>query len=190
MAKCYLCQKDNIPFMGGFTMNGIPGKICDTCREEYLKIASSKSDGKYFSDILNSTKNHPATDTLIKIIQDANGEINNEIDSLPIVTTDFLDGYSIIEYKNVVTGISVVGTAMFHEFEAKLTDSLGLTSVSVETKISAAKTMAFHQLKRDAYLQSCNAVIGVSLSFVPLTGSMISIVASGTAVVISKNTEQ
>ncbi|MBD5550441.1 MAG: YbjQ family protein [Lachnospiraceae bacterium] len=190
MAKCYLCQKDNIPFMGGFTMNGIPGKICNTCREEYLKIASSKSDGKYFSDILNSTKNHPATDTLIKIIQDANGEINKEIDSLPVSTTDFLDGYSIIEYKNVVTGISVFGTAIFHEFEAKLTDSLGLTSLSAETKISAAKTAALYQLKRDAYLQSCNAVIGVSMNFAPLNGSMIGVLASGTAVVTSKNAEQ
>lgn len=201
MAKCYLCQKDNIPFMGGFTMNGIPGKICDACHKEYLKIASSSSDGKYFSDILNSIPNHPSRATLTKIIQDAtisyaatsNGmshdDIAEEIHSMPIATTDFLTDYSISEYKNVVTGISVLGTGIFSELDAGESDFFGKSSSIMESKISTAKDSALFHLKREAYALSCNAVIGVSINFVPLSGNMIVIIASGTAVIITKNTD-
>lgn len=201
MAKCYLCQKDNIPFMGGFTMNGIPGKICDTCREEYLKVVSSDSEGSYFSDILNSTSNHPARATILKIIQDATishtasssgmnqDDIIEEIHSMPIATTESLDGYSIAEYKNIVTGISVLGTGIFSELDASISDLFGMNVSTMESKISTAKDSALFHLKREAYMLSCNAVIGVSINFVPFTGNMIGIVASGTAVVTSKNTD-
>lgn len=201
MAKCYLCQKDTIPFMGGFTMNGIPGKICDTCREEYLKIASSNSDGTYFSDILTSVPNHPSRAMLNKIIQDAtisyatssNGishdDVVEEIHSMPIATTDFLANHTITEYKNVVTGISVLGTGIFSELDAGDSDFFGKNSSIMESKISTSKDSSLFHMKREAFALSCNAVVGVSLNFIPFTNNMIGIVASGTAVVTSKNTD-
>ena len=51
-----------------------------------------------------------------------------------------------------------------------------------------ARRTALYELKREAYLVGANAVVGVDLDYVELSsaGSMIMLVASGTAVEIEE----
>ncbi len=203
MSKCFLCQRDNIGFMSGFSMSGLSGKICDQCHREILKIRNASGDGPdtaYFSDLLNKVHNRSAKEYLQNLLRDANIEsmaksqnipsdnasdlIDNIVDSILISTTSLIDGHAIAEYKNIVTGISVLGTGFFNELNANVADLLGSSSSAMESKIASAKDSALFYLKREAYDISCNAVIGVSISFVPFSGNMIGLVASGTAVIV------
>ncbi|WP_286080669.1 hypothetical protein [Parablautia intestinalis] len=57
MANCELCGKNNISFMGGYSISGITGKVCEDCRSHLLKLRSSNDEDSkhYFQTILQST---------------------------------------------------------------------------------------------------------------------------------------
>ena len=203
MAVCSLCNKDNIGFMNGFSMTGISGKVCNECHDNLLKMRSCGSDDtvKYFSDIIHTNSSLPNSDFLIKEIaaaQSSNGatssdEMHNianrlqeELDSVLLVTSDSIINRQIESYGNIVTGISVLGTGFFSELDASISDILGGNSSSFENKIAAAKNNAINMLKKEAYKIQCNAVIGVSVNFVPFSGNMIGLVVTGTAVKLSQ----
>lgn len=200
MANCSFCERDNIGFMGGYTMTGVPGKICDECHSNLIKLRSSHDEKTeaYFCDIMQRSANSDVRNFLSKEIpgakvnslsDDERKELienrNREINSIILSTTDAINGHSIDSYCDIVTGISVLGTGLFSELDANLSDMFGTSSTSLQNKISFARDNALSALKAEAYRKHCNAVIGVSIAFVPFTGNMIGIVATGTAVTFS-----
>lgn len=201
MANCELCGKNNISFMGGYSISGITGKICEDCRSHLLKLRSSNDEDSkhYFQAILQSTssdniahfilnelKNHTSSDSISdsEITENIN-RIKSEIDSILLSTTDSIINHKIEASDKIVTGISVLGTGFFSELNAGISDMLGVNSSSFENKISEAKDNALYMLKKEAHKIQCNAVIGTSITFVPLSGNMIGILATGTAVKVS-----
>lgn len=204
MSKCSLCQQDNIGFMSGFTMSGLPGKICSLCHDKIIASRNAGSDYKsitcYFTDLLAQTSDPIIHDYLEQLISDTQktATISDEIQSqheiseenkakilsVLVSTTEKISGYDIAEYKNIISGIAVLGTGFLSELNLSLADMVGGNSALMESKINQAQEQALYQLKQNAHNLCCNAVIGISFSFVPFAGNAVGLVATGTSVII------
>lgn len=103
-----------------------------------------------------------------------------------ITTTAVLEGYTIKEYKGVVTGEAILGANIFRDFFANIRDIVGGRSGSYEKSLREARQIALSELEQQARDIGANAVIGVDLDYetVGQEGSMLMVSASGTAVLI------
>lgn len=66
-----------------------------------------------------------------------------------------------------------------------LTDTFGGRSETTQTALRRARQSCFAELRREAYLQQADGVVGVTLAYSEMSGqgkSMLFLVASGTAV--------
>ncbi len=206
MSKCSLCQQDNIGFMAGFTMSGLPGKVCSLCHDKIIASRKTGSDYNsiicYFTELLNQTSDSVVHDYLVQLINNTketaatNEDIKfqrnlsdanqAEILSVLVSTTENITGYEITEYKNVVSGIAVLGTGFLSELNLGLADIVGSNSSLMESKINQVQELAIYQLKQKAHDICCNAVIGISFSFVPFSGNAVGLIATGTSVIIKQ----
>lgn len=73
---------------------------------------------------------------------------------------------------------------IFKDLFAGVRDVVGGRSKAVQENMREARRTALFELKREAYEVGANAVVGVDLDYVELSssGSMVLLVASGTAV--------
>lgn len=103
-----------------------------------------------------------------------------------ITTTAVLEGYTIKEYKGVVTGEAILGANIFRDFFANIRDIVGGRSGSYEKSLREARQIALSELEQQARDIGANAVIGVDLDYetVGQEGSMLMVSASGTAVLV------
>lgn len=103
-----------------------------------------------------------------------------------ITTTATLDGYTIKEYKGVVTGEAILGANIFRDFFANIRDIVGGRSGAYEKSLREARQIALQELEQQARDIGANAVIGVDLDYetVGQEGSMLMVSASGTAVLV------
>ena len=67
-------------------------------------------------------------------------------------------------------------------------DFVGGRSKAVQKTLRDSRRTALYELKKEAYEVGANAVVGVDLDYVELSlgGSMVMLVASGTAVVVEE----
>lgn len=192
---CNICQNPE----GKFTMTGIPGKMCTACHDAILQARKGNIETakNYFDSIVFASEighryvqNELELDTYTVMSKDElnvkQKEMQDAIHSVILSTADAISNHQIESYGNIVTGITVLGTGFFSELNANISDFLGVTSTSMENKISEAKDNALYMLKKEAYQNNCNAVIGISLSFVPFANNMIGLVATGTAVKVTE----
>lgn len=192
MAKCSLCARDNISFINGFVMTGIPGKICDECHDNLMKLRSSndKNSRKYFENIIQQSSSSEIVDSIFKELESSEDPAaqelrETEISAVLLSTSDSIWNHEIKSYGGIVTGISVLGTGFISEINNSISDMLGTKSSAFESKVSESKDQALQSLKKEAHRIHCNAVISISINFVPFSGNVIGIVATGTAVTIS-----
>lgn len=101
---------------------------------------------------------------------------------IKVVSGYHLEGYAIAEYLSPVTGSCVIGTGFLSEFTASFADFFGTKSQRFSDKINEARDAALKRMTDEAALYHANAVIGLHYDFMPLTGNMIGVMASGTAV--------
>ncbi len=103
-----------------------------------------------------------------------------------ISTTPTLEGSPIKKYLGVVSSETIFGTNAIRDFMASLRDFFGGRSASYEEVLLKAKQEALRELEERAARLGANAVVGVDLSYetVGANGSMLMVVATGTAVVI------
>ena len=195
---CNICQKPE----GKFFMTGISGKMCTICHDMILQIRKGNIETakKYFDSIAfasetarryveNELESYTPSDSELseEELNTKKREMQDAIYSVLLSTADSISNHQIESYGNIVTGISVLGTGFFSELNANISDLLGVTSTSMENKISEAKDNAMYMLRKEAYQNNCNAVISISLSFVPFSNNMIGLVATGTAVKVVTN---
>ena len=90
----------------------------------------------------------------------------------------------------IVTAECAFGMNIFKDLFAGVRDIVGGRSEAVQKTMRDSRRTALYELKREAYEVGANAVVGVDLDYVELssTGSMVMLVASGTAVVIDVST--
>ena len=101
-------------------------------------------------------------------------------------TTPTIDGRTIIEYKGIVTGETIVGANFLKDFLAGLRDIFGGRSGSYEKVLRQAKNTALREMQQRAADMGANAIVGIDIDYETIgeNGSMLMVAVSGTAVVI------
>jgi uncharacterized protein YbjQ (UPF0145 family) len=105
--------------------------------------------------------------------------------SMIVSTTDSIEGRRIGSYLGVVTGDAVLGTNVFRDFFAGITDVLGGRSGSYEKELRKAKDLAIEEMIEAAETLGANAIVGVDLDYEHIgfgDRSMLMVSANGTAV--------
>ncbi|MFC5281600.1 heavy metal-binding domain-containing protein [Arcanobacterium canis] len=102
------------------------------------------------------------------------------------VTTDSLEGYSIREYKGIVSAEVIQGIHFVKDFAASVRNFFGGRSNSYEGEVLTARFDALAEMEKRAKELGANAIVGVDFGYETLgsNGSMVMVTASGTAVVI------
>jgi len=102
-----------------------------------------------------------------------------------VTSTDSIDGRKVAGYLGIVSGEAVMGTNVFRDFFAGITDILGGRSGSYEKELRKAKALALEAMTAEAAELGADAVIGVDLDYQSIGGNdrqMLMVAASGTAV--------
>jgi uncharacterized protein YbjQ (UPF0145 family) len=101
-----------------------------------------------------------------------------------VTTTPSVEGFSIAEYKGIVTGEAILGANVFRDIFAGITDILGGRSKAYEEELAKARTTALAEMQDRAREVGANAVVGVDLDY-EVINNMLMVSASGTAVRIA-----
>lgn len=102
-----------------------------------------------------------------------------------LTTTDSVDGRKVTAYLGIVAGEAVMGTNIFRDFFAGITDILGGRSGSYEKELRKAKALALESMMEEAQALGADAVVGMDLDYQQIGGTdrqMLMVAASGTAV--------
>lgn len=101
-----------------------------------------------------------------------------------MTTTPTVEGHPIQQYYGIVTAETIIGANFLRDFAAGLRDFFGGRSSSYEEVLIEAKQTAMAELEQRAMQMGANAVVGIDLDYetVGAEGSMLMVVASGTAV--------
>lgn len=110
---------------------------------------------------------------------------NPQIEAV-MLTTESQSNLRISKRIEIITAECAFGMNIFKDLFAGVRDIVGGRSKAVQATMRDARQTALYELKKEAYEVGANAVIGVDLDYVELSaaGSMVMLVASGTAVVI------
>ena len=101
-------------------------------------------------------------------------------------TTPTIEGHTILEYKGIVTGETIIGANVFKDVLAGIRDFIGGRSGSYEKVLREAKDTALAEMQERASQLRANAIVGIDIDYetVGQSGSMLMVAVSGTAVVI------
>ena len=105
-----------------------------------------------------------------------------------LLTTETAPNLNITKRIEIVTAECAFGMNMFKDLFAGVRNIVGGRSEAVQKTMRDSRRTALYELKKEAYEVGANAVVGVDLDYVELSsaGSMVMLVASGTAVVIEE----
>ena len=101
-------------------------------------------------------------------------------------TTPSIQGYTIREYRGVVTGETIIGANIVKDFFAGVRDVVGGRSSSYEKVLREAKDTALREMIERAQAMGANAIVGIDIDYetIGANGSILMVATSGTAVVI------
>lgn len=108
----------------------------------------------------------------------------SEIDAIMLTTEAYPEGLKISKRIEIVTAECAFGMNIFKDLFAGVRDIVGGRSEAVQKTMRDSRRTALYELKREAHAVGANAVVGVDLDYVELSGvgNMVLLVASGTAV--------
>ena len=106
-----------------------------------------------------------------------------------ITTTHSIEDHKIIEYLGICSGEAIIGANIIRDVFANVRDIVGGRTGSYETVIRSGKDTAIADMKAQALQMGGNAIVGVDLDYevVGDRGSMMMVVASGTAVLVASS---
>lgn len=115
-------------------------------------------------------------------------QLNEVIEAVTLTTETYPQGLQIDERIEVVTAECAFGMNIFKDLFSGVRDIVGGRSEAVQKTMRDSRRTALYELKKEAYEVGANAVVGVDLDYVELSaaGSMVMLVASGTAVRIEE----
>lgn len=101
-------------------------------------------------------------------------------------TTHNIEGKPVKQYLGVVSAESIIGANIFKDLFAGIRDIVGGRSGTYERVIEEARSNAMNEMVAKAQNMGANAVIGIDLDFetVGSAGSMLMVLATGTAVIV------
>lgn len=161
MAQCRSCSKKLGMFEAGYS------GLCNQCyiEEKGQQILRERGDELH-----------------------AIAERDAAIQAIMLTTEAYPEGLKIVDRIEVVTAECAFGMNIFKDLFAGVRDIVGGRSEAVQKTLRDSRRTALYELKKEAYEVGANAVVGVDLDYVELssTGSMVLLVASGTAVRIEE----
>ena len=96
-----------------------------------------------------------------------------------LTTTNSIEGFKIIEYKGIVSGVSVNIQKM------KMTFNMEKYYLAVAESVSQVKEQAFQQLQDNAKKLNANAVVGINVDIELTTSNTVTVAVTGTAVTVA-----
>ena len=113
---------------------------------------------------------------------------NRKIEAI-MLTTETAPNLKIVKRLEIVTAECAFGMNMFKDLFAGVRNVVGGRSEAVQRTMRDSRRVVLTELKKEAHTIGANAVVGVDLDYVELSnaGSMVMLVASGTAVVIEED---
>lgn len=96
-----------------------------------------------------------------------------------LTTTNSIEGFKIIEYKGIVTGVAV---NMEH---LKMTFNIKKYYAAIGDSVSEVKEQAFQQLRDNAKNLNANAIVGISVDIELTTSNYVTVSVTGTAVYVA-----
>ena len=165
MRNCIVCGK-NLSFRHG---------------DEHRRSSDCVADNSWPTD-------HPKNTVVLQQAEHARQERQAAIETIMLTTEAYPQGLTITRRIEVVTAECAFGMNMFKELFAGVRDIVGGRSEAVQKTMRDSRRVALYELKKEAHAVGANAVVGVDLDYVELSsaGSMVMLVASGTAVVIEE----
>lgn len=102
-------------------------------------------------------------------------------------TTPNVEGKTITNYHDVVSGEAILGANVFKDFFAGIRDIVGGRSASYERELKKAREIAFEEMKVKAAEVGANAIVGIDIDYetVGSQGAMLMVSVNGTAVTLS-----
>lgn len=157
MAKCKSCGRE----IGMFNSHGPGGTLCAKCNQE------RQQDGDY-------AEKKRADDKAIKAVI--------------LTTKTYPQDIRILERVGIVSAECAFGMNIFKDLFAGVRDIVGGRSEAGQKTMRDARRTALYELKKEAHEVGANAAVGVDLDYVELSaaGSMVMLVASGTAVKVEE----
>ena len=104
-----------------------------------------------------------------------------------ITTTNTIENHKVTKYLGLVTGEAIMGTNIFKDFFANITDIIGGRSGTYEKELRRARELATEEMSLAAQEKGSNAIIGCDLDYEVIGGdssSMLMVTITGTAVVV------
>ena len=103
-----------------------------------------------------------------------------------VLTTETAPNLNVTQRIEIVTAEVAFGMNVFKDLFAGVRNIVGGRSEAVQKTMRDSRRAALYELKKEAHAVGANAVVGIDLDYVELSaaGSMVMLVASGTAVVI------
>ncbi len=104
-----------------------------------------------------------------------------------VTTTENIEGLEILQYVKPISAHIVAGTGFFSDFAASFSDIFGGRSQSYQKQLSSIYNEAIEALKKSAYENGANCIVGLRVDLDEISGkgkSMFMITALGTAVII------
>ena len=103
-----------------------------------------------------------------------------------ISTTASIEGKNIKEYRGIVFGEVINGVNFMRDFTASITNVIGGRAAGYEEELINTRAEAISEMMKRAEKIGANAIIGTQIDYETIgeNGSMLMVVASGTAVVI------
>ena len=99
-----------------------------------------------------------------------------------ITTTSIIEGKPVQEYLGIINAQSMIGANIFKDIFAGLRDVFGGRSKTYERVLEEAKEDALRELTQKAQAMGANGILAVDLDFETVGGSMLMVIATGTAV--------
>ena len=96
-----------------------------------------------------------------------------------LTTTNSIEGFKIIDYKGLVTGVAL------HEGKLTMGFSISKYMQSIQESIDSVKEQAFQRLRDNAKQLGANAVVGIKVEIELTTGNYAMVSVTGTAVSVA-----
>ncbi len=96
-----------------------------------------------------------------------------------LTTTNTIEGFKIIEYKGIVSGVGVNVQKM------KMTFNVEKYYKAIGDSVSEVKEQAFQQLRDNAKQLNANAVVGIHVDIELTASNYVAVSVTGTAVIVA-----
>ncbi|GEM_PF-87174 len=107
----------------------------------------------------------------------------SRIKNFIMTTTPNIEGYEIIKYLGIVSGEYSMGTGLFAELDAGISDFLGGSAGAYSSKLGKAKIKATNIMAQNALKMGANAVVGIDIDIMTTNANIFIVCANGTAVI-------